>query len=231
LHLAITGQTEAHHRRTQMTIASSSNATTTRGPQPPQQTGRNRRAEGSGRRHTRRQPRRRCDPARAHAPVPAAPSGGRDRPRRGCPHTAQHGATPSAATPQHDRVGRRRVGHDLHGRDLGRVDGLLEAPPGGGCVPTWRAEHADDLAGLVDRAVGVAPPAGYLHVGLVHEPANPASTITSGGKRKPAKADRVAGAGRGWRGSYRQSAARTRLLPMQQCRGCRGCPGSDALQA
>jgi hypothetical protein len=34
-----------------------------------------------------------------------------------------------------------------------------------GCV------HVDDLPELVDRPVEVHPPAGHLHVGLVHEPA------------------------------------------------------------
>jgi hypothetical protein len=71
---------------------------------------------------------------------------------------------------QRGRGGRRLVGDDLHGRDLG---GLLQAAAGGLGVALWGDEHVDDLADLVDRTVDIAPPTGDLHVGLVHEPAIP----------------------------------------------------------
>jgi hypothetical protein len=51
---------------------------------------------------------------------------------------------------QHSRVGRRLIGGDRHGRDVGRADGPLQAPAGRRCVPTWGDEHRNDLAELVD---------------------------------------------------------------------------------
>ena len=42
---------------------------------------------------------------------------------------------------------------------------------GGLGVPARGDKHVDDLPELVDRAVHVAPPAGDLHIGLVHLPA------------------------------------------------------------
>jgi hypothetical protein len=80
---------------------------------------------------------------------------------------------------QRDRVGRRLVGDDLHGRDLGCGDGPLEEAAGGLGVAPRGDEHVDDLAELVDRAVDVAPPTGDLHIGLVHEPAI-SNTMTAG---------------------------------------------------
>jgi hypothetical protein len=74
---------------------------------------------------------------------------------------------------QRDRVGRRLVGDDLHGRDPGGADGPLEEAAGCLGVALSGDEHVDDLAELVDRAVAVAPPTGDLHLGLVHEPAIP----------------------------------------------------------
>jgi hypothetical protein len=68
------------------------------------------------------------------------------------------------------RVGRRLVGDDLHGRDLGCGDGPLEEAAGGLGVAPRGDEHVDDLAELVDRTVDIAPAAGHLDVGLVHEP-------------------------------------------------------------
>jgi hypothetical protein len=56
---------------------------------------------------------------------------------------------------------------------FGRVDRSLEEPLGGLGVSVSGDEHVDDLAELVDRAVDVAPPAGDLHIRLVHEPAVP----------------------------------------------------------
>jgi len=53
----------------------------------------------------------------------------------------------------------------------GRGDGPLEAPSGCGGVATRGHEHVEDLAGLVDRAVDVAPLAGDLAVDLVDLPA------------------------------------------------------------
>jgi len=50
---------------------------------------------------------------------------------------------------------------------------LLEEPTGCGRVATWRDEHIDDLAELVDRPVHVAPPTGDLDVGLIDVPAGP----------------------------------------------------------
>jgi transposase IS116/IS110/IS902 family protein len=74
---------------------------------------------------------------------------------------------------QRGAVRRRSVGDHLNGRHLGRADGLLEEPAGGLGVSVSGDEHVDDLAELVDRAVDIAPPAGDLHIGLVHEPAVP----------------------------------------------------------
>jgi hypothetical protein len=72
---------------------------------------------------------------------------------------------------QHHRVRRRPVGHDLAGRDPGRTDSSFEAPSCCHHIPPQSDEHVDDLACLIDRAVHIAPPAGHLHGGLVHEPA------------------------------------------------------------
>ena len=144
---------------------------------------------------------------------------------------------------QHDRVGRRSVGDDLNGCDLGRADGPLEEPTGCLGVAPRGDEHVDDLPELVDRAVDIRatarrpshrsrprasdlPRRGDTAGGLgqqrrepKHPPidrdvvdldatlgravprgrgrtarsagtSGPPSTITSGGKRKPAKADR-----------------------------------------
>ena len=49
----------------------------------------------------------------------------------------------------------------------------LEEPSSGRQVPAAGQVHVDDLAELVDRPVHVAPDAGDLDVGLVHEPAVP----------------------------------------------------------
>jgi hypothetical protein len=69
------------------------------------------------------------------------------------------------------RGGRRLVGDDLHGRDLGGADGLLQAAAGGGLgVALWRDEHVDDLPELIDRSIHVLPSTLDLHLGLVHEP-------------------------------------------------------------
>jgi hypothetical protein len=74
---------------------------------------------------------------------------------------------------QRGRGGRRLVGDDLHGRDLGGADGLLQAAAGGLGVALWGDAHVDDLPDLINGAVDIAPPTGDLHVGLVHEPAIP----------------------------------------------------------
>jgi hypothetical protein len=63
------------------------------------------------------------------------------------------------------------VGDDLHWDNRRRADGPLEEAVGGLRVATRGDEHVDDLPDLIDRAVHIAPPAGHLHVGLVHEPA------------------------------------------------------------
>jgi hypothetical protein len=52
-----------------------------------------------------------------------------------------------------------------------------------GChrIPPRGDEHVNDLAELVDRAVHVAPPAGDLHIGLIHEPAIPDQVAAGSG--------------------------------------------------
>jgi hypothetical protein len=82
---------------------------------------------------------------------------------------------------QHGGVGRRLIGGDLDGRDLGRVDGLVEEPTGGLGVSARGDEHVDDLPELVDRAVDVSPLPGDLHVRLVHLPAISALSARPGG--------------------------------------------------
>jgi hypothetical protein len=72
---------------------------------------------------------------------------------------------------QRDRVGRRLVGDDLHGRDLGDADGPFQEAAGCLGVALWGDEHVDDLAELVDRTVDVAPPTGDLCVALIGLPA------------------------------------------------------------
>ena len=72
---------------------------------------------------------------------------------------------------QRDRVGRRLVGDDLHGRDLGGADGPLQEAAGGLGVALGGDEHVDDLAELVDRTVDVAPPTGDLCLSLIGLPA------------------------------------------------------------
>jgi len=72
---------------------------------------------------------------------------------------------------QHGRVHRRLSSDCLGGRDLGHVDRSLEEPMGRLRVALWRDQHVDDLPEPVDRAVDVAPPAGDLHIRLVHGPA------------------------------------------------------------
>jgi hypothetical protein len=79
------------------------------------------------------------------------------------------------------RVGRRLVGDDLHGRDLGCGDGPLEEVAGGPGVAPRGDEHVDDLAELVDRTVDIAPAAGHLDVGLVHEPTIPDQVAAGSG--------------------------------------------------
>jgi hypothetical protein len=51
-----------------------------------------------------------------------------------------------------------------------------------GCsrVTSGGDEHVDDLPELVDTAVQVPPPAGDLHIGLVHQPA-----VTDGVPARP----------------------------------------------
>jgi hypothetical protein len=85
---------------------------------------------------------------------------------RAMPHDREH-------LIQHDRVGRRLVGDDLHRCHLGRADGLLEELTGCGRVTTRGDEHVDDLPELIDRSVHVAPLASNLGVGLVDLPAVP----------------------------------------------------------
>jgi Enoyl-(Acyl carrier protein) reductase len=90
-------------------------------------------------------------------------------------HLGTRGITVNAVAPgptDTDKtwVDRRLVGGDLDGCDLGRTDGLLEAPPGGLGVPTRGDEHVDDLPELVDCSVDVAPVPSHLRMGLVHEP-------------------------------------------------------------
>jgi len=76
---------------------------------------------------------------------------------------------------------RRLVGDDLDRDDRRYADGPLEEAVGGLGVATRGHEHVDDLPGLVDRAVDVAPPAGDPHVGLVDLPAvNDAMTAGPG---------------------------------------------------
>jgi len=58
---------------------------------------------------------------------------------------------------------------------------LLEEPTGCGRVATWRDEHIDDLAELVDRPVHVAPPTGDLDVGLIDVPAGPEGVAAGAG--------------------------------------------------
>jgi hypothetical protein len=65
------------------------------------------------------------------------------------------------------------VGDDLNRSDLGGADGPLEELAGSLGVPAWGDEHINDLAGLVDRPVHVAPPTRHLDVGLVDLPAVP----------------------------------------------------------
>jgi hypothetical protein len=67
------------------------------------------------------------------------------------------------------------------GRDLGRADGLVEEPTGGRGVSARRDEHVDHLPELVNRAVDLAPPAGDLHIGLVHLPAVAGGTAAGPG--------------------------------------------------
>jgi len=74
---------------------------------------------------------------------------------------------------QYDRVGRCEVGDNLDRRDFGGGDAVLEELVSSVGVSPCRDEHVDDLAGLVDRTVHVAPPPGDFHVGLVHHPAIP----------------------------------------------------------
>jgi hypothetical protein len=74
---------------------------------------------------------------------------------------------------EHDRIGRGPVGDHLSGCHLRRADGLLEEPGGRLGDPPRGHEHVDDLACLVDHTVDVAPLAGDLDVGLVHEPSLP----------------------------------------------------------
>jgi hypothetical protein len=71
---------------------------------------------------------------------------------------------------EHHRIGRRPVGHHLTGCDPGGVDRPLEEPTRCPGVPLWGDEHVDDLPELIDRSVDIAPSAGHLDVGLVHEP-------------------------------------------------------------
>jgi hypothetical protein len=52
------------------------------------------------------------------------------------------------------------VGDDLDRDDRRYADGPLEEAVGGLGVARRGHEHVDDLPGLVDRAVDVAPPAG-----------------------------------------------------------------------
>ena len=74
----------------------------------------------------------------------------------------------------HDgRVGRRPIGDDLDRRAVGRTDSSFEEAVGRGAIPSWRDEHLDDLAELVDCPVDVASPARDLYVGLVDLPAIP----------------------------------------------------------
>jgi hypothetical protein len=74
---------------------------------------------------------------------------------------------------QHDRVGCRSVGPDLHWHHLGGVEGPFEEPPGCLSVALWSDEHVDDLPELVDRAIDVPPLPSDLHIRLVHLPAVP----------------------------------------------------------
>ena len=72
---------------------------------------------------------------------------------------------------QHARVHRRVVSDDLDRRALGRHDGPLEEPASCPGITPWGDEHVDNLAGLVDSTIDIAPPAGDLHIGLVDPPA------------------------------------------------------------
>ena len=82
---------------------------------------------------------------------------------------------------EHDRIGRGSVGDYLNGGHPRRADGLLEELASRPCVALSRHEHVDHLPKLVDSAVDVAPAAGDLHIGLVHEPAIPGPVATGPG--------------------------------------------------
>ena len=89
----------------------------------------------------------------------------------GCWHTAQCDARRWQQLLQYHQIRRHRVGYDFAGSGPGRAERLQEAPVGGPWRPGTRRHHVDDLAGLVDRSVHIAPLAGDLHLGLIHVPA------------------------------------------------------------
>ncbi len=64
------------------------------------------------------------------------------------------------------------IGHNL-ARLAVRADRRYEEPARGSDIATGRDVHVDDLAVLVDRPVHVPPPAGDLHIRLVHKPTIP----------------------------------------------------------
>jgi hypothetical protein len=100
---------------------------------------------------------------------------------------------------EHRRVHRRMVGDDLNGRDLGRADGPLEEAAGSPPVMLGGDKDIDDLAELVDGARSASSSSTSRKDRPKRRYQRTASTITSGGKQKPAKADRGAGTGCGRR--------------------------------
>jgi hypothetical protein len=73
-----------------------------------------------------------------------------------------------------DDVGQRRgaIGDDLDRFTL-RNERSREESTGRSDVATPRQQHVDDLAVLINRPIDVAPHAGDLHIGLIHEPPQP----------------------------------------------------------
>jgi hypothetical protein len=64
------------------------------------------------------------------------------------------------------------VGGHLDGRLL-VAESAEEESAGRRGVALSGQQHVDDLPELVDRPIQVPPPAGHLHMGLIHEPAVP----------------------------------------------------------
>jgi hypothetical protein len=83
----------------------------------------------------------------------------------------------------HAWICRCPVGHDLDWRRAVPQRASEERLCGGG-IPAGGNQDVDHLAVMVDRAVQMGSAAGYLDIGLVHEPTDHSCSAESAGRRR-----------------------------------------------